>query len=280
MNQPEYHDLFDYSPIVDRPPLRWPEGAHVAVWVVPNIEHYHQRTSEGGIDVRLVGPTEYGNRVGIWRLMEVLDRYGVRGTVALNASVCQFFPRIIEEALKRNWELMGHGLTGGMLTSLTAEEERATIFETAAIIERVAGARPRGWLGPALVESSRTLGLLCEAGIEYVCDWVNDDQPYRMRNGLYSIPYTLELNDRPVFATAGHAPAVFGDMICDAFDHLYREGEDQGRVMCIALHPYLIGTPNRIGALERALAYIRSHPHVWVTTGAEIIDWYRQGEHA
>jgi allantoinase len=278
MESAPYHDLFDYSPIIDRPPLRWPNGAHVAVWIVPNIEHADPRLPDGAIDVRTYAPQEYGNRVGVFRIMDVLDKHGVRGTVALNAAVCDLFPRIIEEVLKRNWEIMGHGYLSKPFTSLTPEEERDAVSRTVSIIERVTGHKPRGWLGSALVETAQTLKLLETAGIEYVCDWVNDDQPYRMKNGLYSIPYTVELNDRGAFANAGHAPAVFYDMIHDAFDRLYAEGETQGRVLCLALHPYLIGTPSRIGVLDRALDYIQSHDRVWFATGSEIIDWYQKSE--
>jgi allantoinase len=272
-----YHGIFDYSPIIDRPLLRWPNGAHVAVWIVPNIEHTDVHTPNG-FDVRGVSPQEYGNRVGVFRLMELLDRFGLRGTVALHGAVAELFPRIIEEALKRDWELMGHGLFGAMMNTLTEDREREFVFRTRDIIAKAAGKPPRGWLGPGLTESTRTLDLLREAGYEYVCDWVNDDQPYRMRNGIYSIPYSTELNDRSTMANKDHTAAQYSQFICDAFDVLYQEGETQGRVMCIALHPYIIGLPSRIGYLQKALEHIRSHDKVWFATGSEIIDAFKKHE--
>jgi allantoinase len=279
MKQGVIHDLFEYSPIIDRKPLRWPNGANVAVWVVPNIEHFELETAPGVVDIRNLSQRDYGNRVAIWRLMDVLERNGIRGTVALNAAVCKHYPRVIEEALKRNWELMGHGLTNSeRLSDVPPDQEREIIQQTVSIITEASGKAPRGWLGPGLTESPYSLDFLRDAGIDYVCDWVNDDQPYRMKNGIYSIPYSIEINDLPVINTQGHSIMAFHQMICDTFDTLYKEGAEQGRVMCLALHPFVIATPGRIGYLDKALEYIRSHEKVWLTTGSEIIDWYKQVE--
>ena len=213
--------------------------------------------------------------------MELMDRHGIRGTVALNAAVCRHYPRIIEEVLKRDWELMGHGLTNSEhLPAAPPGEEREVILRTVTMIREATGRPVRGWLGPGLAETPKTLDLLLEAGIEYVCDWVNDDQPYRMRNGLYSIPYSIELNDMPLFREPSITPADYAQMVSDAFDVLHREGEQQGRVLGLPLHPFLIGSPHRIGALDRALSHIQRHAKVWFATGAEIIDWYRKAESA
>ena len=274
-----YHGLFDYSPIIDRPPLKWPNGAHVAVWVVPNIEHYELAVVANKADVRSLSHRDYGNRVGIWRMMEALTDFGVRGTVALNSAVCRHYPRVLEEALKLDWELMGHGLTNSEANDkLEADEERRMIAATVDEIRQFQGKPPRGWLGPGLSETPITLDALRDSGIDYTCDWVNDDQPYRMRNGLYSIPYTLELNDRIVFFEPWTAPWDYGRMIRESFDVLHREGEVHGRVMCIALHPYITGQPNKIGALRSALEYIASQDKVWLATGGEIIDAFRAYE--
>jgi peptidoglycan/xylan/chitin deacetylase (PgdA/CDA1 family) len=271
----DYHNLFPYSPIVDRPRLKWPNGAHVAVWVVPNIEHYELELEGRKADVRNLSHRDYGNRVGIWRLVEALGEFGIRGTVALNSAVCRHYPRILERALELNWELMGHGITNSQANyDLEPDDEKCMIETVVEDIRRFQGKPPRGWLGPALGETLQTLDLLKGAGLEYVCDWINDDQPYRMHNGLYSIPYTIELNDRPFFREPWAMPWHFERTIRDSFDVLYREGAQQGRVMCIALHPFIIGQPNKIDALRRALAYIAAHEHVWLATGGEIIDAY------
>jgi allantoinase len=278
------HGRFPYSPITARPPIRWPNGAYVAVWVAPNIEHFHfDEPFPGGRssppDVPSYAVRDYGNRVAVWRMMKTLDRYGIRASVMLNAEVCKFEPEIIREGTNLGWEWLGHGLTNSRpLAGMDPETEEQTIMDTLSIIEESSGARPKGWLGPGLQETSRTPDLLKKAGIEYVADWTNDDQPYVMSTAhgeLYAIPYTMELNDKRMFERLGMPGRDFTQMITDQFDTLYAEGADSGRVMCIALHPYLTGVPYRIKYLDEALAYINRHEHVWWATGAEIIEAYR-----
>jgi peptidoglycan/xylan/chitin deacetylase (PgdA/CDA1 family) len=285
---PKEHDRFSYSPIVDRPPLRWPNGARVAVWVIPNIEHFlFDRPSTSithattGLvpDVLNYSWRDYGVRVGIWRMMEVMEKHGFRGTVALNSEVCRHYPRIIEAGKKLDWEWMGHGATNSELIGGQSEEdERALIQRVVTAIAESTGERPRGWLSPALSESHRTLDLLAENGIEYVCNWVNDEQPYPMRvntGSMISLPYSAEINDIPAFLELKQSPEGFGRMICDQFDVLYEDGAKSGRVMSICLHPFLIGHPHRSKYFDAALAHIRSRQDVWLATGAEIVDHYK-----
>ena len=270
--------LFPYQAIVDRPHVEWPNGARVAVWVIPNIEHFHIEIGNAAPDIRNHSRRDYGNRVGVWRIMEVLAKHNVRGTVALNAEVGRYYPRIMEEVVKLEWELMGHGLTNSVsLTGLSTEKEAAVMAEAREVIEQW-GQKMRGWLGPGLGETWHTLDLLRQQGVDYVCDWVNDDLPYRMNNGLYSIPYSIELNDMPLFNMPSISIDDFYRRICETFDVLYEEGERNGRVMAIALHPFLIGVPHRIRTLDRALQYIGAHGKVWFATGSEIIDAYRGQE--
>jgi allantoinase len=272
--------LFPYQAIVDRPQVAWPTGARVAVWVIPNIEHFHIEIGAQAPDIRNHSRRDYGNRVGVWRIVELLQKHGVRGTVALNGEVGRFYPRIMEEITKLKWELMGHGLTNSVLLSgLPKDKEAEVIAEARAVIEQW-GQKMRGWLGPGLSETWHTLELLREHGVEYVCDWVNDDLPYRMNNGLYSIPYSIELNDMPLFNMPSIGIDEFYRRICETFDVLYEEGERNGRVMAIALHPFLIGAPHRIRTLDRALSYIAAHGSVWFATGSEIIDAYRKQDKA
>ena len=248
------------------------------MWVIPNIEHFHIEIGKDAPDIRNHSRRDYGNRVGVWRIMEVLAKHGIRGTVALNAEVGRFYPRIMEEAARLKWELMGHGLTNSVvLSGLEKDKEASVIAETREVIEQW-GQKMRGWLGPGLTETWHTLDLLRQHGVEYVCDFVNDDLPYRMNNGLYSIPYSIELNDMPLFNMPSIGIDDFYRRICDTFEVLYGEGEKSGRVMAIALHPFLIGVPHRIGYLDRALRHIASHGKVWFATGSEIIEAYRAQE--
>ena len=212
--------------------------------------------------------------------MDVLSKHGVRGTVALNGEVGRLYPRIMQACVDLNWELMGHGMTNSvMLTGMSDTQEDAVIAETRAVIEGY-GQKMRGWLGPGLTETFNSIDLLRKNGVEYTCDWVNDDLPYRMNNGLYSIPYSVELNDMPLFNAPSISIADFHHRIRDAFDVLYDEAKKSPRVMSIALHPFLIGSPHRIRYLDRALEYIAGHDKVWFATGSEIIDAYREATEA
>jgi allantoinase len=286
---PAAHGRFDYSPIIDRPPLRWPNGARVALWVIPNIEHFlfdrpAVRISGGPVapnpDVMNYSWRDYGVRVGIWRMMETMERFGVRGTVALNSDVCREYPRIIEEGNRLGWEWMGHGVTNSIrIGEQTEAEERALIRESISTIARSVGAPPRGWLSPGLSESVRTLDILAEHGIEYVGNWVNDEQPYPMRvkkGSMISMPYSSEINDIPALLSLHQSPERFGQMICDQFDVLYEDGAKTGRVMSICLHPFLTGHPHRAKYFAKALAHITARQEVWLATGSEIVDWYKE----
>jgi peptidoglycan/xylan/chitin deacetylase (PgdA/CDA1 family) len=287
--KPARYGPFPYSPIIHRPPLKWPNGAHVALWVIPNIEFFalDEKVPPGsggtGVpvpDVPTWSSRDYGNRVGVFRLMEVLDRYGIRATVALNSELCAEHPAIIEEGNKRRWEWMGHCESNTRrLNAAAPGDEPRIIKDSLATIERAVGTRPRGWLGSGLQETWDTLDLLAAEGCDYVCDWTNDDQPYIMTleggKTLVSVPYSNEINDKPAFERFNRTADQFRDMICRQFDVLYREGAQSGRVMAIAIHPYLTGVPHRIDAFAQALAYISQHERVWKATGMEIATHYR-----
>jgi len=285
--KPHSYGPFPYSLISRRPRLEWPHGARVALWVVPNIEIFSLTERPGGLgpgkvpDIPTWAVRDYGNRVGIARVMNVLDRYDVRATVALNSDVCLHHPAIIEEGCARQWEWMGHNQSNTKrLNEVSEEEEVRIIRDTLSTIERKSGVRPVGWLGSGLQETWNTLENLSEAGCEYVADWgANDDQPYMMTleggRSLVSVPYSYDINDKQAFERRNVSAADFHEMICRQFDVLYREGAESGRVMHIAVHPYLIGLPYRIDALDSALAYICRHEGVWRATGSEIARHYR-----
>jgi peptidoglycan/xylan/chitin deacetylase (PgdA/CDA1 family) len=219
---------------------------------------------------------EYGMRVGFWRLKEVLDRHGVVATMALNASVALTYPPIVEAARAAGWEIIGHNFIQRALSR--EPDEREAIRRTVETIRNATGQAPRGWLGPGLVETWDTPDLLAEEGIEYVCDWVVDDQPTDIavaRGRLVAVPYTLELNDSPLFAVQ-HAPGEeFVRRATAQLASLHAEGQTNARIMPIALHPYLMGVPHRIGLLDRVLEAIRGYEGVVFWTGAQILDWYR-----
>jgi peptidoglycan/xylan/chitin deacetylase (PgdA/CDA1 family) len=281
------HGRFEYSAIAKRPKLSLPNGARVAVWVVPNVEHFEygkpamsMTPMTAGLkpDVLNYGWRDYGARVGIWRVMEILERNGIVATAALNSDVCLHYPDIIKEGNRLGWEWMAHGPSNSMLfTGMPEDVETPIVSGVLDTIARHAGKRPRGWLGPALTETDNTLDILAAAGLDYVADWCNDEQPYRITTkskALIAMPYTLEIGDIPVFLQHGGSGEDFYRMIVDQFDTMYEEGSNQYRVMAIALHPYIVGHPFRAKHLERALAYIKARDAVWLTTGSAIADWY------
>lgn len=281
---PRPYGPFPYTPIHERPRITWPGGARLALWVIPNIEFHalDEKTPDGSghiPDVSAWSRFDYGNRIGVFRVMEVLAAHGIRGTVALNADVCDQHPEIIRAALDLDWEFMGHCEANTRWLGLAGSEEAAKriVLDTVSRIASATGRKPTGWLGAGLDETWNTLDHLIDAGLTYVADWVNDDQPYVMDVGgrrLVSIPYSTEINDRPAFRLFKQSPEAFAAMIKRQFDVLYREGAESGRVMAIALHPNLIGMPYRIGALDDALSHIRRHDDVWLATGSEIVEHY------
>lgn len=284
---PSRYGPFPYTPITRRPKIVWPNGARVALWVIPNIEFFplNERMPDspggsGGLipDVIAWSMRDYGNRVGIYRLMEVMHRCKVRGTVALNSEICDEHPQIIDEAKRLGWEFMGHNQSNvRRLNTLPQGTEREVVRATLERISAAAGRKVAGWMGAALQETWNTLDYLAEYGCKYVADWVNDEQPYLINVGgkrLCSIPYSTELNDKVAIEYHHVVPEEFDRMCRRQFDVLYREGERSGRVMAIAIHPYLMGVPHRIDAFESALKYITSKPGVWLATGEEIVDYY------
>lgn len=279
------HERIAYSAAPERPALCWPGGARLALWVAPNIEHYEYLPQQVRVrdpwprvphpDILGYGLRDYGNRVGVWRLMEVFDRFRLPCTVSLSMAVLDMYPEIAEAMLSRNWELMSHGLYNTRYHwNLAEDEERAAIAECQAIHRRITGRELRGWFSPAASNTLGTPDLVAEAGISYLCDLYHDDQPtpIKVRRGeLHSLPYSMEVNDSITWRR-GMEGEAFAQKICDEFDTLYAEG---GRVMNIAVHPFIMGQPHRIEHLARALEYILGHDGVWCATGAEIIDCYR-----
>jgi peptidoglycan/xylan/chitin deacetylase (PgdA/CDA1 family) len=265
----------------------------VALWVNPNIEFFAlDDVMPGNVNERVAREharvpnvrnwslRDYGNRVGVWRLMEVLTRHGIRASAALNSDVCRHHPEIVAEAARLGWELMGHGQTNALrINEMDPAREREAVRGALDAIEAASGRRPIGWLGPGLAETWSTLDILHEAGIRYVCDWVNDDQPYAMDVGkppMVALPYSLQTNDVPAYFDMKASVPEFERTLREQFDVLYREGEASGRVMAIAVHPFVTGQPHRIGALDRALAYICGHPGVWRATARVIVEHYRR----
>ena len=281
-------DRVDYSPIIDRPIIKWPNGARVALWISPNVEHYEYMPDDDAArtpwprtpfpDVQQYSYRDYGNRVGFWRMLETLDRYNIRSCVSLNVAVLEHFPEIRDAMVERNYDYMSHGIYNTRyLYTYTEEQEREFYRDTIETLKLHTGKQLKGMLGPAISGTERTPDLMAEAGLIYHTDWMHDDQPVpiKVKSGkLISVPYSIELNDSSLLRD-NHYEGDYFARICKAqFDQLYKEGAESGRGMCIALHPFLIGQPHRIKYLDEILSHIMSHDGVWQTTADEIADYY------
>ncbi len=278
-------DFVRYAPVTTRPKVQWPHGKRLAFWIVPNVEFY-EYTPPAALgretwdrvpshpDVREYGFRDYGNRVGIWRMTDLLDQYPVRPTASLNLALLDHFPEIAQLIRERGWAVMSHGIYNTrFLYGMDEAQERAFYADNVASLQRHTGQRLQGILTPAITNTTRTPELIAEAGLSYHADWVHDDVPVPILvpgRRLVSMPYSYDLNDAPLWDGRPYGGRYFVDACKAAFDRLYAESADGGRVFCIALHPYQIGQPHHIGHLREILEHICAHDGVWHATGDDI----------
>jgi allantoinase len=277
----------EYSPIAGRARLALPEGKRMVVWTIVNVEEWDidrpmPRTvltpPAGGVpkpDIPNWAWHEYGNRVGFWRMLEVLDELGVRASLAINGTAIRSYEAISRAALERKWEFMGHGYTQRNMQAV--ENEREDIRKTTEAIRAFTGRAPRGWLGPGLTETWETPDILAEQGYEYVSDWVLDDQPVWLKTKsrpLVSVPYTQECNDVAMMLIQHHKASEYADRAIDQFDQLYADSKDSARVMALVVHPYIMGAPHRLKYYRKALEHVLKKRDVAVWTGEQILDWF------
>ncbi|MGY6270607.1 polysaccharide deacetylase family protein [Achromobacter denitrificans] len=292
MNQPDpvwsARDRVPYEPIGQRKPFALPNQARVAVWTIVNVENWlPQHAMPRAVLPPPMGQPllpdipnwcwhEYGMRVGFWRFLDTLNARGLKATLAVNGSACRQYAAACRAALEAGWEFMGHGHIQQPMHRVP--DQAKAIRDTIEAIRDFTGQAPRGWESPGLTETDDTIDLLAAAGIEYVADWVLDDQPVpiKTRSGsMVSVPYTVELNDVVISAVQQHRSEELLLRGRDQFDQLYREGASIPRVMAISIHPYLTGAPHRIRYLAELYDHILSHPGVHMCTGGEILDIYR-----
>jgi len=281
-------DRVTYEPIHKRRALRLPGDARVAVWTIVNVEEWNPQAPMPRTilpppmaqpllpDVPNWAWNEYGMRVGFWRFLETLQSRGLKATFAVNGAACAVYGEACAAACDAGWEFMGHGFEQKPMHKV--EDQREAIAKTIDAIRKLTGKPPRGWESPGLTETDETVDLLAEAGIEYVADWVLDDQPVPVRTragDIVSVPYTVEINDVVISAVQQHRSDEIFLRGRDQFDRLYQDGIKAPRVMAISIHPYLTGVPHRIKYLEALYDHILGHAGVVMWTGGEILDWYR-----
>jgi allantoinase len=282
-----YHERYPYSAIPRRRVYDWPEGKRLAVYLGLNIEHFAFGVGLGHAvstelpppDPRTFAWRDYGNRVGVWRILDLLDELALPAAHLVNTAIFQYCPEIIGPIRARGDELIGHGRTNSERQGQMWEEDEARLIaHVRDEIERHAGKRPRGWMGPWMSQSHVTPDLLKEAGFEFLMDWPADDQPIWMRTRagrLMSVPYPLEINDSPQILVRRHTAVEFEQMIVEQFEEMLDLSHQQPLVCGIALHTMVVGQPYRLRALRRALRHIIEHPRrneVWLTRPGAIFD--------
>jgi allantoinase len=277
------HSRYDYVPITKRPVYDWPEGKRLAVTFCDNIEHFAFGAGLGSDSTgapaaqsqRNYAWRDYGNRVGIWHYLDLLDEFGLPASHNVNSAALEACPEIVARLNARGDEYIGHGRTNSERQDvLWEEDERRLILECTEILERLSGRRPEGWLGPYIAETAVTLDLLKEAQYRYVMDWALDDQPIwmRTRSGpILSVPYPLEVNDSPALVFRRHTGRQFAEMIIDQFDEMLEQSRKYPLVCAIAAHPFIIGQPFRLRPFREAVRHIvEKSEEVWITTPGEI----------
>jgi peptidoglycan/xylan/chitin deacetylase (PgdA/CDA1 family) len=284
-------ERLDYSPIAGRRRLALPDGARMAVWVIVNVEEWDPREAmprtvltppAGGApmpDIPNWAWHEYGNRVGFWRMLDVLDEQQIRAVLAINGSAIARYEPIARAALDRGWEFIGHGFSQKNMQKVA--DELDDIRRTAAAIRGVTGRNPRGWLGPGLTETWETPDLLVEEGYDYVCDWVLDEEPVWLKTRtrpIVNLPYTQECNDVAMMLIQHHKAGEYYDRAIDQFEQIHRDAANSARIMALVVHPYIMGAPHRLKYFRNALTQIRAHRDVLFWTGEEILDWFLGAE--
>jgi peptidoglycan/xylan/chitin deacetylase (PgdA/CDA1 family) len=283
------HGRFPYSAIVERPDFRWPGGRRLAAYVALNLEHFAYGEGLGlSYSPGIPHPNtynwawrEYGNRVGVWRLLDLFDRIELPVSLLLNSSVYDHCPQVVAAFRRRGDEVLGHGRTNSEHQNDFDEAgEAALIREVTEAITRVEGQAPRGWLSPGVNPSAVTPDLLQEAGYLYLLDWPMDDQPVwlKTRQGhILSVPYPHEVNDIPMLALHHGTASAFADMIVDNFDEMLVQSEGQSLVFGIALHAFLVGQPYRLRHLRRALEHVaHHHERIWLTTSGAVARYFAE----
>jgi allantoinase len=265
------HDRYDWSMLQDRAPVTWPDDKPLALWINISLQHFPLSGEEPQVvvpgaltmpypDLRHYTLRDYGNRIGIYRVLKEIERTKAEVSFAINGALCERYPALIQTLATLPFEWLGHSwdMLSIQAGNLASDKEADWIHRTIAALER-AGQRPiKGWLSPGRIQTDNTPELLALAGLEYHCDWVNDELPYRFRThheDLICLPSCLELDDVFVLTQNLHSEDSFEEQIYDAANTLISEARalKSGRLLCLNFHPWLIGQPHRILTLRRIL---------------------------
>ena len=271
------HGRYAWSMMESRPPARWPGGKPLALWVNVVLEHFPLNPTGAGFkapgnmtmpypDLRHYTLRDYGNRVGVFRVLQALQQQQINFSVAVNGELAHRYPALLKRVAGTGAELVAHGWNMDSVHhgGLAERDEAALVRRSIDALQPYSHAPIRGWLSPARSQSAHTPDLLREAGITWCADWVNDELPYAQQTragDLIALPLPLELEDRFIISENGHAESEYADQVIDACDFLLREAQvlSSGRMLALAVTPWVIGQPHRIKYLERVLAHLAQH---------------------
>jgi peptidoglycan/xylan/chitin deacetylase (PgdA/CDA1 family) len=287
------HDFYDWSMLAERKPVQWPGNARVALWINVAVQYFplNQKGKPfapiGGMttaypDLRHYTLREYGNRVGIFRLLKAFDKYSVNPTFAVQTHLAERYPYLINKLVERGDEIICHGwhMDAPHFGGQDRDEEADLVKRSVDGLREITGREIKGWLSPSKSQSFNTPTLLADNGIEYMCDWINDEMPYPFRTHsgeITAMPLSTELEDRFIMNANLHSEGEYADQIMDAFDYLYAEATEQGgRMLALSIHPWMLGQPHRIGKLEQVLEHISGHEGVWSAGAHEIASTWKQ----
>jgi allantoinase len=305
MANPNSPSSYDFVPLPDRGPLRFPNRARLAVILTINLEYWEKFRPEQKEPLFSGGPMtiphalpgdvwdtanwtwrEYGQRVGVWRLIELFDHAGVKPSCTVNGLIMTERKRIVDAVNERGWELVPHNWAQNDLLTYYAgkpEQERAVIERTLQQYATVVGRPAKAWLSSALRGTEHTPAFLKEFGLIAYCDYLNDDQPFLIQTvhgPIVSVPYSNDINDFNLFARGGMSASAGLETLKACFEELYAESATNGRIMNFGMHPHVMGQPHRAGALREFVDYAKSHDGVWFASREEIAAWYLRNHDA
>jgi len=285
------HDRYEWSMLQDRKPVTWPGGKPLALWINISIQHFPLSGEKPMVvppgaltmpypDLRHYTLRDYGNRVGIYRLLQVMERYGASPSLAISGALVARYPQLLERLAQTPYEWLGHGWN--MLSmhagEVDPEVEADWIAKTRAALSSCSDRSITGWLSPGRIQTANTPELLVKNGFTYQCDWVNDELPYNFRTAageMTCLPSCLELDDVFVLTQNLHSEDSFAQQVIDAADLLITEGREQGgRLLSLNLHPWLVGQPHRIRTVREILEalLVQRSDTIWHSAPAAIIE--------
>ncbi|WP_417619527.1 polysaccharide deacetylase family protein [Parasphingorhabdus sp.] len=286
------HDHYLYSIMHQRPPVSWPDDKRLLVWPVISLEYFpmvptdepfrapgHMQTAYP--DYRHYTAREYGTRIGIYRLLGAFEKVGAKVSVAANSAIAERYPQLIQDILAGGHEIIAHStdMNGTIASGMAEADEQALINESLDVLEKTTGTRPRGWLSIARSQSFNTTRLLAEAGVEYMCDWVNDELPYAFQTKtgeITNIPLNHELSDRQIINVQQQSVDSYAQSINDAAIWLLKEADTYGgRMLPMHLTPYIMGLPYRIDVFEKLIEHLSRNVSIDFARGDTIVDSWK-----